>query len=88
MSGLNFMRASLALCYFYNLPSSITEYLFSVEFLEKLDDELKHCYAKVIFIFLFNCLNGLVNLVVIYQYTFSRHIVYEVWNVCIKHKLL
>lgn len=49
MSGLNFMRASLALCYFYSLPSSITNYLFSVEFLEKLDDELNNCYAKVIY---------------------------------------
>lgn len=49
MSGLNFMRASLALCYFYSLPSSIADYLFSVEFLEKLDDELNNCYAKVIY---------------------------------------
>jgi len=48
MSGLNFLRVSLALCYFYSLPESITDYLFSVEFLEKLDDELKNCYAKVI----------------------------------------
>ncbi|CAI6366545.1 unnamed protein product [Macrosiphum euphorbiae] len=46
MSGLNFMRASLALCYFYSLPTSIKDYLFSVEFLEKLDDELNNCYAK------------------------------------------
>ncbi|XP_050530459.1 uncharacterized protein LOC126899510 isoform X2 [Daktulosphaira vitifoliae] len=46
MSGLNFMRASLALCYFYSLPSTITDYLFSVEFLERLDEELNHCYAK------------------------------------------
>lgn len=53
MSGLNFMRASLALCYFYSLPISITDYLFSVEFLEKLDDELNNCYAKV-FIFKLN----------------------------------
>lgn len=41
------MRASLALCYFYSLPTSITDYLFSVEFLEKLDDEINNCYAKV-----------------------------------------
>lgn len=47
MSGLNFMRAVLALCYFYSLSSSISNYLFSVEFLEKLDDELNNCYAKV-----------------------------------------
>jgi len=47
MSGLNFMRASLALCYFYSLSTSIKDYLFSVEFLEKLDDELNNCYAKV-----------------------------------------
>lgn len=47
MSGLNFMRASLALCYFYNIPKSITDYLFSVEFLEKLEDEVNNCYAKV-----------------------------------------
>lgn len=47
MSCFNFMRASLALCYFYSLPASITEYLFSVEFLEKLDDELNNCYSKV-----------------------------------------
>ncbi|XP_022168362.1 FAST kinase domain-containing protein 1, mitochondrial isoform X1 [Myzus persicae] len=46
MSGLNFMRASLALCYFYSLPTTIKDYLFSVEFLEKLDDELNNCYAK------------------------------------------
>lgn len=55
MSGLNLMRSSLALCYFYSLPISITNYLFSVEFLEKLDDELKNCYAKVIlYIYLIN----------------------------------
>ena len=54
MSGLNFMRASLALCYFYSLPTSIKDYLFSVEFLEKLDDELNNCYAKVNCIFIFN----------------------------------
>jgi len=41
------MRASFALCYFYSLPTSITNYLFSVEFLEKLDDELNNCYSKV-----------------------------------------
>lgn len=56
MSGLNFMRASLALCYFYSISTPIAEYLFSVEFLEKLDDELNNCYAKVI-IFLFKKLN-------------------------------
>lgn len=50
MSGLNLMRSSLALCYFYSLPTSITDYLFSVEFLEKLDNELKNCYAKVMVI--------------------------------------
>ncbi|XP_050441714.1 FAST kinase domain-containing protein 1, mitochondrial [Adelges cooleyi] len=49
MSGLNFMKASLALCYFHTLPSSITNYLFSVEFLERLDDELNNCYAKAVF---------------------------------------
>lgn len=47
MSGLNFMRASLALCYFYSFPSSISDYLFSVEFLERLDNELNNCYGKV-----------------------------------------
>lgn len=47
MSGLNLMRASIALCYFYSIPKSITDYLFSVEFLEKLEDELNNCYAKV-----------------------------------------
>lgn len=47
MSGLHFMKASLALCYFYSLPTSITDYLFSIEFLEKLDNELNNCYAKV-----------------------------------------
>jgi len=54
MSGLNFMRASLAFCYFYSLPTSIKDYLFSVEFLEELDDELNNCYAKVNCIFIFN----------------------------------
>jgi len=51
MSGLNFMRASLALCYFYSLPTTITNYLFSVEFLEKLDDELINCYSKTTYAF-------------------------------------
>ncbi|VVC40572.1 RAP domain,FAST kinase-like protein, subdomain 2 [Cinara cedri] len=46
MSGLNLMRSSLALCYYYSLPKYITDYIFSVEFLEKLDDEIKNCYAK------------------------------------------
>jgi len=56
MSGLNFMRASLALCYFYSLSTSIKDYLFSVEFLEKLDDELNNCYAKVNFIINIYCI--------------------------------
>lgn len=42
------MKASLALCYFYSLPVSISDYLFSVEFLERLDNELNNYYGKVV----------------------------------------
>lgn len=46
-SGLAFLQACLGLCYFHRLPEILVKLTFSVEFLEKLDEELSNCYAKV-----------------------------------------
>ncbi|KAG8230278.1 hypothetical protein J437_LFUL009451 [Ladona fulva] len=45
--GLSLLQASLGFCYFQGLPSSLINYIFAVEFLERLDNEICHCYAKV-----------------------------------------
>ncbi|GLV37150.1 uncharacterized protein CBL_02020 [Carabus blaptoides fortunei] len=46
-SGLAFLQACLGLCYFHRLPELLVKLTFSVEFLEKLDEELSNCYAKM-----------------------------------------
>ncbi|GJQ65226.1 hypothetical protein Trydic_g7358 [Trypoxylus dichotomus] len=49
MSGLSYLQACLALCFFNTLPQSFIQQIFNVEFLEKLDVELANCYFKDIY---------------------------------------
>ncbi|XP_071452664.1 FAST kinase domain-containing protein 1, mitochondrial [Hetaerina americana] len=44
--GLSLIQVALGLCYFNSLPNSLIHYIFAVEFLEKIDDEIRFCYAK------------------------------------------
>ncbi|CAH1124143.1 unnamed protein product [Ceutorhynchus assimilis] len=46
MSGLGFLQASLALCFFHRMPKSFIKQIFNVEFLDKLDLELASCYFR------------------------------------------
>uniref|UniRef100_A0A1B6H809 RAP domain-containing protein n=1 Tax=Homalodisca liturata TaxID=320908 RepID=A0A1B6H809_9HEMI len=46
LNGLTLLQVGLALSYFNYLPPSITRFIFSVTFLERLDDEIKNCFAK------------------------------------------
>ncbi|XP_046394173.1 FAST kinase domain-containing protein 1, mitochondrial isoform X2 [Ischnura elegans] len=49
ISGLNLIQLSLGLCLFNYLPKSLIHYIFAVDFLEKIDDEIKYCYAKAFY---------------------------------------
>lgn len=50
-SGLAFLQSALSLCYYHKLPETLVQHIFTVNFLEKLDEELSHCYARVRYIF-------------------------------------
>ncbi|XP_030763577.1 FAST kinase domain-containing protein 1, mitochondrial isoform X2 [Sitophilus oryzae] len=45
-SGLSFLQAALALSYFNCMPKSFVKQIFNVEFLDRLDVELRNCYFK------------------------------------------
>uniref|UniRef100_A0A1B6DR13 RAP domain-containing protein n=1 Tax=Clastoptera arizonana TaxID=38151 RepID=A0A1B6DR13_9HEMI len=46
MTGLGLLQGSLALSYFNQLPLQFIKFIFTVDFLEHLDEEIKHCFAK------------------------------------------
>ncbi|KAB0797302.1 hypothetical protein PPYR_08296 [Photinus pyralis] len=46
LSGLSYIHAAMALCFFHKLPTSWIKQIFNVNFLEKLDFELSMCYFK------------------------------------------
>lgn len=47
LNGLSILQVALALSYFNRLPTSLIKIIFTVDFLERLDNEIKHCFAKV-----------------------------------------
>ncbi|XP_054256841.1 uncharacterized protein LOC128986816 isoform X2 [Macrosteles quadrilineatus] len=48
LNGLSILQVALALSYFDRLPTSLIKIIFTVDFLETLDNEIKHCFAKVL----------------------------------------
>lgn len=48
LNGLSLIQCSLALNYFGYLPTEIINAVFTVRFLENLEEEITHCYQKVI----------------------------------------
>jgi hypothetical protein len=47
------LQAAIALCFFRRLPEDLVHFIFTVDFLERLDLEVFNCYAKVFGIFAF-----------------------------------
>lgn len=47
LSGLSILQTALALSFFNKLPPSLIKQVFSIEFMDRLDVELRHCYSKV-----------------------------------------
>lgn len=47
MQVLALLQAAIALCFFHRLPEELVHFIFTVDFLERLDEEMLHCYAKV-----------------------------------------
>jgi hypothetical protein len=45
------LQAAIALCFFRRLPEDLVHFIFTVDFLERLDQEVLNCYAKVFAIF-------------------------------------
>nr|CAD7455775.1 unnamed protein product [Timema tahoe] len=46
MQGLSLLHSALALCFFHKLPEPLVKYIFTVDFLERMDDEISQCYSK------------------------------------------
>ncbi|XP_047121376.1 FAST kinase domain-containing protein 1, mitochondrial isoform X2 [Schistocerca piceifrons] len=46
MVSLAVIRSSLALCFYNSLPKALIHYIFTVDFLERIEAELSQCYSK------------------------------------------
>ncbi|KAJ4446649.1 hypothetical protein ANN_13346 [Periplaneta americana] len=46
LQGLVLLNAAIALCFFHQLPEDLVHFIFTVSFLERLDEEVLNCYAK------------------------------------------
>lgn len=46
MSGLSIVNSCLALSFYQLLPESLTNRVFCIEFIKRLEDEIKMCYSK------------------------------------------
>lgn len=46
LQGLTLLQAAIALCFFHCLPEELVHFIFTVDFLEKLDEEVLNCYSK------------------------------------------
>jgi len=44
---LSILTSALALNFYQQLPLDFTQFIFTVEFLDRVDKELKSCYARV-----------------------------------------
>jgi hypothetical protein len=47
LQGLTLLQAAIALCFFHRLPEELVHFIFTVDFLERLHEEVINCYAKV-----------------------------------------
>lgn len=63
MQVLTLLQAAIALCFFHRLPEELVHFIFTVDFLERLDEEMLHCYAKVPqgFAVMYNIYNEILN---------------------------
>lgn len=48
MSAVMITKSCLALCFFRALPHSLIERVFHIDFITRLEDEIRLCYSKVI----------------------------------------
>ncbi|XP_066999739.2 FAST kinase domain-containing protein 1, mitochondrial isoform X2 [Anabrus simplex] len=46
LNGMSVLQAALALSYFHHLPEELVHFIFTVDFLERLDEEISLCYSK------------------------------------------
>ncbi|PSN37677.1 hypothetical protein C0J52_05617 [Blattella germanica] len=46
IQGLALLQAAIALCFFHQMPENLIHFIFTVHFLERLDEEVHNCYAK------------------------------------------
>ncbi|XP_021937564.1 FAST kinase domain-containing protein 1, mitochondrial isoform X2 [Zootermopsis nevadensis] len=46
LQGLILIQAAIAFCFFHHLPEDLVHFIFTVDFLERLDEEVLNCYAK------------------------------------------
>jgi hypothetical protein len=44
---LTLLQAAIALCFFHRLPEELVHFIFTIDFLERMDEEALNCYAKV-----------------------------------------
>lgn len=60
---LTLLQAAIALCFFHHLPEELIHFIFTVDFLERLDEEVPNCYAKVSqgFAVMYNIYNEIFN---------------------------
>lgn len=47
MSSSMILKSCLALCYFRALPHSLIDRVFHIDFITRVEEEIKHCYSKV-----------------------------------------
>lgn len=46
MSGLAIVQSCLAMCFYRSLPEDLITKVFSVDFVKRIEDEIKTCYSK------------------------------------------
>lgn len=46
MNGLSIVQACLALSFFKMLPETLINRVFNIDFIQRLEDEIKMCYSK------------------------------------------
>lgn len=47
MSGLSIVQACLSLSFYKAIPDTLVSRVFNIDFIKRLEDEIKHCYSKV-----------------------------------------
>jgi len=47
LNALALLSSAMALNFFQQLPLQLTQFIFTVEFLERVDKELRACYSRV-----------------------------------------